>query len=57
MTHDRLARLPVPDRNTVRRIAEEICRERQVVLSRGVLTEAINLWFQGYRPEVTNAAG
>jgi hypothetical protein len=45
-----LQQLAPPDRISVRRIGEEICRERCVPLGRDVFAEALNLWFQGYRP-------
>jgi len=53
----RLEKLHPKDRITVRRIAEEICRERRLSLSQAVMLEAVNLWFQGYRPVVRVAGG
>lgn len=53
---NRMDKLTSADRITVRRIAEELCRERDLPLTRGILTEAVNLWFQGYRPELPRAS-
>jgi len=52
----RLQTLHPADRITVRRIAEELCRERRCALGQAVMLEAVNLWYQGYRP-VIRAAG
>jgi hypothetical protein len=52
----RLERLHRSDRITVRRIAEELCRERSCSLSQQVMLEAVNLWFQGYRPAARTPA-
>lgn len=53
----RLRRLAPRERIVVRRIAEELCRERDVALGSRIFSEAMNLWFQGYRPAEREPVG
>lgn len=48
--------VPVHALPTVRRIAEELCRERSSILTAEIWSEAVNLWFQGYRPSLDTGA-
>ena len=56
MTTSTHSNVPPGELLTVRRIAEEICHERSSMLTRELWAEAVNLWFQGYRPATGSAA-